>query len=178
MKLPANPIALRAYENALRAGRKAPKHKRKRGVSREADKFVVRGYRELFDELSGIGLHEGRSANSEMVAGVLAGLSGFEREQNRILVTQEYLGEELSGRVLAGIPTFDLSQCKHPANFVIRFPPQVRDTVRLGVEKASTALTMNQWLLDTLVAWVEFQRRDFALLSAAISYRKSMRMLK
>ncbi|MGE8063860.1 Arc family DNA-binding protein [Pseudomonas sp. NPDC089569] len=192
MKPIENPIALRALDRAYRASRVPPKP-RKKTDSRTADKFVVRGYSELFEEMAGIGLHQGRSINSEVVAAILEALSGFERSSAMQRILTANLGEELSMRVLAGVPNFDLKVCTQPREFVVRFPDEVRDSVREDVKRISdipqsqqpvgTQLigpdnvkrnerSMNTWVLKALVAWVKIQRQQFALLSAAIELEK------
>lgn len=179
MKSIANPIAHRALEKALQAARNRPRPRTKTD-SRTADKFIVRGYEELFTELAGIGLHQGRSANSEMVAAVLEALAGYERSNAMLRILKGHLGEALAQCVLAEVPNFDLQLCREPDSFVIRFPAQVRDTVRDGVRHAAKNKTggrqhsMNKWLLEALVVWFKIQRQQFALLSAAIEHEKEM----
>jgi len=179
MKEIVNPIALRALENALRAARSGPKP-RKKTDSRTADKFVIRGYAELFAEMSGIGLHHGRSANSEMVAAVLEALSGHERANATLRILKAHLGGEISERVLAEVPDFDLKKCKKPGKFIVRFPSQIREKVRDGVKRAASSgagdrlSSMNKWFLEALVAWVNIQRQQYALLSAAIALEKDL----
>jgi hypothetical protein len=174
-----NPIALRALENALKAARSGPAPRQKVD-SRIADKFVVRGFSELFAELSGIGLHHGRSANSEMVAGILEGITGFVRANHMLKILKKDLGDDMAQRVLAEVPTFDLEACKTPDKFVIRFPPQIRDTVRDDVQRAIASKvsggphSMNQWLLKVLVEWVRIQRQHYALLSASIAHEREL----
>ena len=55
----------------------------------------------------------------------------------------------------------------------MRFPPNVRDKIRKGVETISVgtlkAPSMNNWMLTALVAWVNVQRQHYALLSASIA---------
>lgn len=174
-----NPIALRALENALKAARSGPAPRQKVD-SRIADKFVVRGFKELFSELAGIGLHHGRSANSEMVAGVLEGITGFVRSNHEMKLLKRDLGEDMTHRVLAEVPTFDLHECKVEDSFVIRFPPKIRDTVRDDVQRAIASKesggpnSMNQWLLKVLVEWVRIQRQHYALLSASIAHEREL----
>lgn len=172
-----NPIALRALENALKAARNGPAP-RDKVDSRLADKFVIRGFTELFAELSGIGLHHGRSLNSEIVAGVLEAITGFVRAKHMLKILKKDLGDDMVERVLAEVPTFDLEACKTPDKFVIRFPPQIRDTVRDDVNRAIASkesdgsYSMNQWFLRVLVEWVRIQRQQYALLSASIAHEQ------
>mgnify|MGYP001761538360 CR=1 FL=1 len=175
MKSLLSPIAARAYRNALKASQKAPAPRLK-ADSRTADKFVVRGYRELFNEIKSIGLHQGRSSNSEMVAAVLGALSGFDREIEITLALKERLGEALADDIVKKVPKFDLKLCTDGDRFTIRFPPEVRETVRivvLGDGSDTSANTMNAWFLNALVSWVDIQSEQYALVSASMSIRKA-----
>ncbi|MBP3061943.1 Arc family DNA-binding protein [Pseudomonas chengduensis] len=158
---------------ALSAARTGPAP-RPRYSSRTADKFVIRGYSELFEELGGIGQHQGRSKNSEMVAAILEALSGNMRMKSVIMALRAYLGHDLADKVLAEVPDFILAECKVTDQFVIRLPPSVRDTIREGVSSAISAKgasvrTMNQWVLNALEQWVNLQRQQYALTTAAIA---------
>ncbi|RJX72592.1 Arc family DNA-binding protein [Pseudomonas sp. LS-2] len=169
-----NPIALAALNRALNAVRNGPAPRPKYD-SRTADKFNIRGYQELFDELAGIGRHQGRSMNSEAVAGILDALGGRVRSVAMLNILKANLGEEVSARVLAELPDFDLELCKTRSNCVLRFPPHVRETIRDGVANVTMdATTMNQWMLDALVQWVQVQRQQYALLTAAIAMNQKV----
>ena len=168
-----NPIAQRAYERALQAARTPPRTQQITN-SRTADKFVIRGFDELFSELSGIGKHQGRSANSETVAAILEALSGYQRSDCLTRILKANIGEDLAQQVLAEVPNFDLKVCKVRRKFVIRFPDTVRDTVRKGLDDLASTVggpqqSMNTWLLNALVAWVKIQRQQYALLNAALA---------
>lgn len=169
-----NPIGHRAFEQALQSGRGWPAP-RPKADSRIADKFVLRGFSELFSELASIGAYHGRSTNSEMIAGVLEAITGFERANAMLRIFKRNLGEEMTDRVLADVPTLNLSECKQPDRFVIRFPPDVRDTIRddvqriLKTEEDGGPFSMNQWLLNVLVVWVGIQHQLYALLNAEIA---------
>lgn len=167
----SNPIALRAYEKALTKVRAGPRPRPKYS-SRTADKFVIRGYVELFEELKGIGLHQGRSMNSEAVAAILDGLEGNLRSNARVRVLQAHLGKRLSAEVMAEVGDFDLSVCIKPQKFVVRLPPSVRDIIRDGVKKATSgeggSISMRDWILEALVNWVNAQRQEFALMTMVI----------
>ena len=168
-----SPLAQQAMDRALQASR-IPPRPRPKGYSRIADKFVVRGHAELFSEIAAIGRHHGRSINSEMVAAVMEALSGHVRSKALLRILASNLGDSFAERVLADVSCFDLAECQEPAKFNVRFPPEVRDTVRQGVQKVLVRRTpghpqsMNAWFLDALVAWVRIQRQQYALLSAAI----------
>lgn len=179
MTVVTSPIALKALSNALRAARYGPKS-RNQTDSRTADKFVIRGFVELFNELAGIGAYEGRSQNAEAVSAFLDALSGHKRSRTMLKVLKMHLGTEFATRVLAEVPNFDLKACKHSRKFVVRFPEQTRAKIRTGVDEAIESkivggpTTMNQWALDALVAWIKFQRQHYALLSACIAMDQSL----
>lgn len=96
---PCRPSSLRKALTKVRAGPRP----RPRFSSRTADKFVIRGYVELFEELKGIGLHQGRSMNSEAVAAILDSLEGNLRSTARVRVLQAHLGRRLSAEVMAEV---------------------------------------------------------------------------
>ena len=164
-----NPIAVAALNKALRNVRAGPK-RRPRYSSRTADKFVIRGFEELFEELKGIGHHQGRSMNSEAIAAILDALDGHVRSRMQVKILKSHLGEGVSDRVLAEVPDFDLSACSAPDSFVVRLPPSVRDVIRDGVKSATSGkVTMKDWMLEALVDWINIQRQEYALLTAAIA---------
>lgn len=179
MKSISNPIAQQAYAKALRASRMAPTP-RKKTISTTADKFVIRGYVELFHELAAIGLYQGRSANSETVAAILEAIDGYTRSDGLTKILERSLGEELAQHVLAEVPAFDLSLCETRKDFVVRFPDEIRDRVRDDVKELSTKkdgarqISMNTWLLNALVRWIKIQRQQYALLSACIALEQSL----
>ncbi len=168
-----NPIAIAALNRAVAAARKSPTPRPKYN-SRTADKFVIRGYAELFAELDAIGKHQGRSMNSEAVAAILEALAGQRRNAALTGILKAHIGAEVASRVLAEVPDFDLTKCSTPRNFVLRLPPSVRDTIREGVTnavavKGGSGGSMNSWVLDALVEWVNSQRQQYALLMASIA---------
>lgn len=178
MKSISNPIAQQAYAKALRASRKAPTP-RKKTLSTTADKFVIRGFVELFHEMAAIGIYQGRSANSETVAAILEAIDGYTRSDGLTKILKRNLGDELAENVLDEVPTFDLSLCETRKKFVVRFPDEIRDRVRddlkaLAKKKVgSRQLSMNTWLLNALVRWIKIQRQQYALLSACIAFEQS-----
>ena len=173
MKQLTNPLAIAAFTRAAVAAGRVPPVRRIKGDSRSADKFVIRGYVELFEEISGIGTHQGRSINSEVVAAILDSLDGQVRSLSEVRILKAHLGEEMAKNVLAVVPDFTLDTCKEERRFIVRFPPNVRDKIRKGVETISVgtlkAPSMNNWMLTALVAWVNVQRQHYALLSATIA---------
>ena len=173
MKSVSNPIALAALERALGAVRAGPVPRQKFD-SRTADKFVIRGYESLWEELDGIGLHQGRSRNSESVAAILDALDGGVRSNAMLSVMIAHLGESVAEQILAEVPQFQLSRDTEPQKFVIRFPPKVRNVIKVGIASAASApgphhSSMNTWVLHALVRWVNVQRKHFALLTAIIA---------
>lgn len=169
MKSVSSPLALAYLNRALSAARVVPAPRAKVD-SRVADKFVVRGYKELFEELKGIGRHQGRSMNSEAVAAILDALNQQARSTAMLNILSAYLGGKVSGRVLAEVPDFILNYCETPDSFVIRFPPDIRE----AVTRAAKGWTMNGWCLDALVKWINVQRQHYALLSAAIAMNPAL----
>lgn len=159
-----------AYLNrALRAARIAPTP-RPKGDSRTADKFIIRGYEELYAELDGIGRYQGRSRNSEVQSAVLEALGKWNRTTAMLNILVMHLGSEVSEQILKEVPDFELSKCKREDRFVLRFPPNVRQIVRSGIESAELGvMSMNDWFLRVLVRWVNVQRQHYALLSAAMA---------
>jgi hypothetical protein len=161
-------IALEALNRARKAAKVKPVIRPKTD-SRKADKFVCRGFPELWEEMKAIGNHQGRSLNSECVAAVLDKLSGHVRSKALLALTMRQLGEEVSAQILADIPVLEPRSIVRTApKFVIRFPDDVRDTVRDGV-KDMFGVSMNTWYVLCFVDWVNIQRRQYALLSAAMA---------
>ncbi|QCT95406.1 Arc family DNA-binding protein (plasmid) [Stutzerimonas degradans] len=168
-----NPIAQAALSRALQKDQASPAPMPKYN-SRTAEKFVIRGFHELFDQLALIGRHHGRSMNSEAVAAILDALNGNVRTETLLTLLRAGLGKEVSAQVLSNVPTFRLSACTTAFKFVVRFPPNVRESIRDGLAMAqSDAPSMNQWLLDVLVHWINMQRQQYALVTAAIALEDS-----
>ena len=168
MKSVNSSLAL-AYLNRARAAARAAPTPRPKGDTRTADKFVIRGYEELYAELDGIARHQGRSRNSEVQSAVLEALGGWVRSTAMLNILIEHLGDEVSTQILADISDFELKKCKKEDKFVLRFPPNVRNKVKEGIDSAELdAVSMNGWFLTVLVRWVNVQRKHYALLSAAI----------
>lgn len=173
MNVVKNPIAVAALNKALSAARIGPRPRPKYD-SRTADKFVIRGFAELFEELAAIGLHQGRSRNSETVAAILEALGGNRRLLTVLNALKANLGHQLAEKVLAEVPDFQLTECRASDTFVIRLPPTVRDTIRNGVRNAvapsgASAASMNQWVLNALEQWINMQRQHYALVTATIA---------
>lgn len=174
MKSVLSPLALQALAKARLAGRHTPAPRPKTN-SRTADKFVIRGYEELFNEVAGMASHEGRSINSEVVAAIFDALSGQVRSRAMLHVLKSYLGPELARSALDSIPVFHLENCKVPKKFVVRLPDTIRaslkDSVmdRIREEGLQGGISMNTWTVQAIAAWVQIRRKQYALLSAAIA---------
>lgn len=179
MKDVSHPLALAALGRALKTVRIAPTP-RMRTDSRTADKFVVNAFVELLSEVEAIGRHQGRSTNSEVVAAILDALEGHQRTHAMLRVLKQHVGEHITGVVLAAVPDFVLEQCTTRKKFVVRMPDLIRERVRDGVSSAvgeprsEKTISMNKWLLNALVAWVNIQRQHYALLSAAITMDQAL----
>lgn len=172
MKALTNPIAIAALQRVIKAAGKGPAPRPKYS-SRTADKYVLRGFDELFNELEAIGRHQGRSMNSEVVAAILEALDGYKMSTGMLEILKSHLGRKVAGDVLEQVPGFDLDLCKKPRKFVIRFPTSVRDKIRDGVQTVLNEhggkLSMNTWILNAVAEWIRFQRQQYALLTTSIT---------
>ncbi|MFL1449427.1 Arc family DNA-binding protein [Pseudomonas tritici] len=136
MKQIMSPLARAALSRAINAARVAPVQ-RPKYESRSAAKYVIRGYEELFVELRAIGSHQGRSMNSEVVAAFLEALAGHQRSQAMLTILKGHLGENIASSVLSTVRDFDITNCVTKKQFVVRCPPDVRNTIRDGVSRAT-----------------------------------------
>lgn len=168
MKALSSTLAQEYLNRAKRAASVGPVVRPKTD-SRTADKFVARAQPDLWKELVIIGQYQGRSLNSECVAAILDALNGHTRSYALLSILMEKLGDHAQ-EILDGIAVFELNykhrECK---KFVIRFPESVRETVRKGVSQSSTYSSMNSWFSEALAKWVNIQRQQYALLSAAMA---------
>ncbi|WP_153785401.1 Arc family DNA-binding protein [Pseudomonas sp. EMN2] len=146
--------------------------------SRTADKFVIRGNEQLFSELAGLALLQGRSRNSEIAAAIVEGLGAFERSTAINESLKKSLGPEVSETVLAQVPDFQGGRAERDSKFVVRFPDAVREKVRTGLEdvcrEGGVGQSMNSWYFKVLVRWINIQRQQYALLSAEIALSKAI----
>lgn len=166
-----NRIALAALERAR--NQRLAKLPRKVINSRTADKFVIRGYVEIFDALNQIGKHHGRSQNSEVVAAILESLQGYRRSSLLIDALVMKVGDKANAEIEDSYQKLDPALFKTPQKFVVRLPPNIRDTIREDIALAIEAeqhksMSMNQWLIDALVKWVNVQRRTNALIEYSL----------
>lgn len=136
--------------------------------SRTAEKFVLRGYQELFHELSDLGKRQGRSMNSEAVEAVLDAMGQHKRSSLVVKMISGHLGEEVAQSVLARVEALDPAAFKIPDKFNIRLPQNVREVIKEGLDSRS----MNSWFLDAMYAWVRTQRQINALMDAALELNR------
>lgn len=172
-----SPIALETLNRHLGVIKHGPALPKKTN-SRTADKFVIRGNERLFAELTGLALLQGRSRNSEIAAAIMEGLGAFERSTTINNAIMKSLGPQISQKLLDEVPDFDGGWVENDCKKVVRFPDEVRDRVRDGVNQAcregGVGLTMNSWCFKVLVRWVNIQRQQYALLSAEIALNKAL----
>lgn len=165
-----NPIALACLIKARQPARKSHEVY----DSRTADKFVIRGYEELFSALSEIGKQQGRSINSECIAAITDALGMHKSSTVMLRMLKAHFEQAMVDQIFIDLPVFELSMCKNPSKFIIRLPEHVRATIRDGVVDAvasqrQASTSMNQWVLRALVSWVNYQRKHFALHAAAMA---------
>lgn len=146
--------------------------------SRNADKYVLRGFDELFNELETIARRQYRSMNSEAIAAIMEAFDGYRTSNATLSILEKHLGFQLYEAVLGEVPDFDLSICTKEKKFVIRFPPSVRDMIRDAVSEAHkqqvSKTSMNAWMLNALARWINYQHKHYALLSASITMEQRM----
>lgn len=168
MKKPTNPIALAAYEDAKRM---YPSKRVSQSVT--ADKFVVRTTEEVREIMTNLGKHQSRSANSEITCAIMESLAGRQSaitERNALLA---YLGPKHAAHVLAKIQPFDIAKSMGVSKKVIRLPDGVRngiaDTVSRSNENEDFQFSsMNTWVVDALVWWINIKTETYALLAASV----------
>lgn len=135
--------------------------------SRSADKFVIRGYEELFAEIERLAVLQLRSKNSEVNMAIMDSINDRIHSSATLSGLRSYLGEELSDEVLAAVPEFVMSSTihRHDDKFVIRFPDEVRPAMtQASVDEGSGS--MIAWIRQTLAYWINAQRQQHALLAA------------
>jgi hypothetical protein len=135
--------------------------------SRLADKFVIRGYEELFAEIERLADLQLRSKNSEVNMAIMDSINGRVQSSATLSGLCAYLGEELSAEVLAVVPEFVMCEATHTHydKFVIRFPDEVRPAMtQASIDEGSGS--MIAWIRQTLTYWINAQRQQHALLAA------------
>lgn len=169
------PLAQKAFEQALNkrvmSAAKTPFSPRKGSGSRDADKFVIRANAGLNAQIRHIGQHQGRSQNSEVVAAILESLNGLGRIQATRNALIKYIGDELAQQVLSQVEVFQYDHSLPSKPFVVRFPDELRDTIKQNVRDAAkmggVGRSMNTHLIIVLTWWVNTQRQIYALQNAA-----------
>lgn len=151
----------------------APIAKRPTYDSVMADKFVVKSSAALMSALRHLAQQHGRSANAEAGAAVLASLSGRVRETAMRNILAGQLGKLNAARVLVRVAPFKDVDSKPTKKTVVRLPEGARCRVAGAVAQISnrtdSAQTMNAWIVNALVWWVNIHYQIDALLTASIA---------
>lgn len=157
---------------ALDAARKT-RPARPRFVSRTADKFVIRASGQLIQAMAELGKHQGRSANSEVTFALTESLAGRVRARTERRCYEATLGPDLAGEVLMQVVKFDKSEMSGKSRSIIRLPDGIRMAIADSVDRKNATearfQSMNSWVLDALVWWINHQRESYALLNACIA---------
>lgn len=170
---PKNPKALEALNNARGILKPRPEFN-----SRTADKFVIRTSRVLLDAVLVLGRLRGRSQNAEMVEALITSLAGRQRAIATRNIYVEKLGPTMAAVVLATVERVDVDERKGKEKANIRLPDGVRSAVADVVDRSKKDTerfsTMNAFITDALVFWINNQRECNALLSACIDQDESL----
>lgn len=169
MNAVVNNLSPEAIAKVIEAARLLP-HGADTKNSRVADKFVIRGYKELFAEMDRLAVLQLRSKNSEVNMAIIDSINGRVTSSTILGSLCAVLGEELSSVVLAAVPEFFLADCKYDDSFVIRFPDEVRDAMTEAANNEES-VTMIAWIRLALVYWINNQRQQQALLAAIAALR-------
>lgn len=163
-----NPIALRALAAARASMPQRPIYR-----SRTADKFVIRASTELLKAMTELGKVQGRSANSEIICAVLESLEGRRKANVTRKVYVAYLGEEMVAHLMGDVAFFNEDHIRGEAKSVIRLPDGIRGAVAREVDRQRSEggelRSMQLWVLDALVWWINTQRANYAMLGACVS---------
>jgi predicted HicB family RNase H-like nuclease len=168
MKRVSSKIALDALEVARRIY-----PSRRVSQSATADKFVVRTTEEIREVMGNLGKHQGRSANAEIVCAIMESIAGRQSASTERKALLQYLGPERSKQVLAGTQPFNSATSRGVSKKVIRLPDGVRngiaDAASRSITEADAQLTsMNTWVVDALVWWINTKTETYALLDACV----------
>lgn len=170
---PKNPIG----QEALNTARGIPQP-RAQFNSRTADKFVIRTSRVLLDAVLAMGRIRGRSGNSEVVEALAASLAGRQRAIATRNIYAAQLGPTMAAAVLDTVERVALEQCRGKDKSNIRLPDGLRSQVADAVERSKKETvrfnSMNAYITDALVFWINNQRERSALLSACIDQDESL----
>ncbi|MBJ2214115.1 MULTISPECIES: Arc family DNA-binding protein [Pseudomonas] len=173
---PKNPIGLVALNNARGIPQPPSKFS-----SRTADKFVIRTSRAMLDAVLVLGRVRGRSQNSEVVEAVLASLAGRQRVIATRNIYAQKLGPTMAAVVLATVERFGEAESLGKDKANIRLPYGVRSAIADAVERSKRDTlrfrSMNTFITDALVFWINNQRECNALLSACIEQDESLTLL-
>jgi hypothetical protein len=126
---------------------------------------IKTAYVEMFDELERLAGLQLRSRNSEVLMAIIDSIEGRVGSKNAVETLCYYLGEDLSTQVLAVVPEFKLSDCFEEDRFVIRYPLEVRDAM-FEAAKSDGAESGIAWVVETLLYWINAQRKKYALYAA------------
>lgn len=148
--------------------------------SRTAEKFVVRGYKELFDEIDRLAVLQLRSKNSECVMAIMDSIDGRVRSTAALdalcKFVDRHMGIGFSTDIFDAVPLFELSKCRFEDKFVIRFPEDVRGVMLQCASEESEAMVT--WVRKTLLYWINNQRRQHALLATAVTINEAIEAAK
>jgi hypothetical protein len=124
------------------------------------------------DVIAELGEQNRRSANAEVIAATVESLNGRKRANaiRRAFVNQ--LGESQAALVLSAVEPFVMDDSPPIERDAHRFPDGVRASVsqaakRLSAERG-TVITMNAWIVDAVIWWINNQRECCALLNAVV----------
>jgi hypothetical protein len=169
---PKNPKALEALNNA-RGMKPRPQFD-----SRTADKFVIRASSSLLDAVLVLGRIRGRSQNAEVVEALIASLAGRQRAIATRNIYAERLGTTMAALALASVERVDVIDSRGKSKRCIRLPDGIRSAVSDAVERSKKDTehfsSMNTYVTDALVFWINNQRECDALLSACIDQDESL----
>lgn len=133
--------------------------------SRTAEKFAVRAFKGMFDELDRLAVLQLRSKNSECVLALIDSLDGRVRSTAALNCLVKYvdfhLGFGTSADILEAVPEFVYSGWAGDDKFVIRLPEDARESIAHAANESNVA--MNTWVKKALGYWINMQRQIHAL---------------
>lgn len=146
-------------------------HGPEKDSSRIADKFAVRAHADVLTEMGRIASLKFRSMNSEFVVAIMDSINHRMRSSAELASLIDYLGKDVSNRVLAVVPEFTFRnanlhlKASEQDKFVVRFPVETR-TVLLQTADLN-GCSMIEWTIDALHYWINVQRKCHALTTVA-----------
>lgn len=148
-----------------------------RDNSREADKFVIRYYAEVSEELERLASLGLRSKNAEVCCALMDSIHYRHKSRTILHSLIHYLGDEVSTRVLELVPEFRYADCRQEDKFVVRFPTELRSAIARAAQDSDNGdTTMIGWVRATLLYWINAQRQIHALQDAVVNYHFEMAM--